>query len=279
MKRVPTGAAVLVAFCALPSGTLAEQATTARRKPAVPARSPSVSGRVMEFYTGTPYANLPLEMSFYGCKQAPNVTVTTDASGQFRFEGLPHCDRFMLARPVDGRQTKQFTDASGKPLKPALDKADIGTLVVSDDGWPVRQFAGLCAGGKPTAEASTLRLAANIAVLSFNERIDAWEAAFRVEENWLAEPILAWPGVLCLKNSYTPVGHYVDKEGKPVGRDANRRTTAAVLVRLADGRRFETSVSVEPPPKAPGQFSPYAEIGDTDPLVKDWLRKVAGENP
>lgn len=173
--------------------------------------------------------------------------------------------------------TQDAMEPSGRAIDVAM-KTNLGTVLVADDTWPVKQFAGLCDGKSPVGDVPSLPN--NIAMLYWNDRTSAWTSTFLVSKKWLGERILSWPGVLCLKSTYTTLGEYQPKDGRPTGftgRKGMRVETHATLVRLRDGARFETSASADPPEISKSTFGD--EYGDTDTPVRSWLRKVTAENP
>jgi hypothetical protein len=132
------------------------------------------------------------------------------------------------------------------------------------DALVTAAFGSVCAGGTPGRPPKG-------DFLVFKKERGSWQHQYRLAAALAWTP--PWPAAICVTEGVSEAGRYVDSSGKEVGR-GYETTWQVRLLRLSDGKTFETSVYGAPPGEATVYRGRAHGSGDPTSKLAAWLQTI-----
>jgi hypothetical protein len=217
----------------------------------------AVEGLLLDQHTLEPVASRKLQL-FRSERDTKTVAeATTDAEGHFRFADVPQ-PRVYLARLASGETLLATSDGSTawarlSVVRSAGSGLGVGTLLV--DSNDAARWAHVCRGDSRVPPPEHVELL----VFELHGQGE-WKHLGVGSPRWKPR----WKAILCLDSTLKEAGRY----GSPLGAPGYRITLKATVVRLADGKRFKTTIRAEPPREG---YTSRIEVGNVFAPLEAWL--------
>jgi hypothetical protein len=253
--------AALLARIAKEDGEVAVRHAAATRLSAVQ-HNVTATGALFEPSLGEPLAGLEVDL---GVGSNSIGEAVTDDQGAFVLDALAagqwslEHDGYALHGPKGAFLPDVHVPSTGR--------VELGRMDVCVDERVTAAFAGACAAGGLNGRLPAAKL---LAFMKGSQ--GGWSHSYETLAKIDWDP--PWKAALCIDESVSKVGDYVTATGERLLGGAKATIWSVRLVRLEDGKSFETRVYAAPPEQTTGSHGLAEAYGNPVPKLQEWLKTI-----